>query len=126
MTGSIHFEEKFNHWDRVIANFRPLVSQIVGKTTMDVYAQSQLTVPVRRKDVEEKTGVTGGALKNSGNVAFVPGAIDGEVRYSIHYAGYVHEGTYKMTARPFLKEAFDKVVPQMQAAFRILEQRLLS
>lgn len=113
-----------DNWARVITNFRPAVSTIIGKVTNDAYALSQLTVPVRRPDVVASTGITGGFLKNSGQVTFNSGALEGEVRYHAYYAGYVHEGTYKMAARPFLSDVVDQLQPVMLMAFRQLESRL--
>lgn len=36
---------------------------------------------------------------------------------NINYAGYVHEGTYKMRARPFIKDAFRTQDKQIQQYF---------
>lgn len=118
-------EKNLNRWPDVIRNFRPAMARIIGKTTLDAYAGSQLTVPVRRPDVEAETGVTGGFLKASGQPDFSPGALEGEIRYTAYYAGYVHEGTVRMPARPFLRDAVEASVPSMIMAFRGLEGMLL-
>jgi HK97 gp10 family phage protein len=121
----ISYEKRLDRWSEVIANFKPAVARIIGKVTLDSYARSQLTVPVRRPDVEEATGVTGGFLKASGQPDFHAGALEGEIRYTAYYAGYVHDGTVKMPARPFLRDAVESVVPSMLLAFRGLEGMLL-
>lgn len=106
-------EVKYDNWARVMANFRPAVADIIGKTTLDAYARSQLTVPVDTA-----------FLKNSGQPDYAPGAMEGEIRYTAYYAGYVHEGTFRMPARPFLRDAVDEILPSMLAAFMTLEGRL--
>lgn len=121
----IAVEKTVDRWAQVIANFRPTVANIIGKVTFDAYARSQLTVPVRRPDVEARTGVTGGFLKQSGQPDVKPGALEGEIRYTAYYAGYVHDGTYKMPPRPFLKDAVEGIVPSMLSAFMQLEGMLL-
>lgn len=120
----IAVETKLNRWATVIANFKPAVADIIGKVTLDGYARSQIDVPVRRPDVVASTGVTGGFLKQSGQVSVDSGALEGEIKYVAYYAGYVHEGTYKMPARPFLSDALDGLLPSMYAAFTSLERRL--
>lgn len=118
-------EEKINKWEHVIARFPAATSTIIGKTVHDAYARSQLTVPVRRPDVEEATGVAGGFLKNSGQPVFSRGSQEGEIRYTAYYAGYVHDGTVHMAARPYLADAVHAVLPSMLAAFKSLEGMLL-
>lgn len=120
----VAIEEKINRWDRVIQRFPIATSQIIGKVTFDAYARSQLSVPVRRPDVEEATGITGGFLKNSGQPVHSAGSQEGEIRYTAYYAGYVHDGTVKMPARPFLRDAVNAILPSMLAAFRQLESML--
>lgn len=124
-TPFVAVETKLNKWPQVIQRFPAATSAIVGKVTHDAYARSQLTVPVRRPDVEEATGITGGFLKQSGQPVFHRGAHEGEVRYTAYYAGYVHEGTVHMAARPFLADAVHALMPSMIAAFKQLEGMLL-
>lgn len=112
-------EKKLDRWGTVIARFPKATSDIIGKVTADAYAHSQVSVPVRR----DQRRVRGGFLKNSGT--YSSSGQEGEIRYTAYYAGYVHEGTYKMPARPFLRDAVEGIVPSMLAAFRSLEGRLL-
>lgn len=121
----IVFETKLDRWDELIRNVKPAVSVVVRKVAADGYAASQVTVPVRRPDVEVSTKTTGGALKNSGQLDMDPGEVSATITYSMYYAGYVHEGTVHMEARPFLRDAVESLAPQMYQAFMILESRLL-
>ena len=111
----ISFEKKVDKWDTAIRRFPVLTAQIIGKTVLDAYTGSQIYVPVKTR-----------TLKNSGQPVYVEGAQEGEIRYVAFYAGYVHEGTVKSKANPFLKKAVDRVLPSMIAAFRSLEGRLLA
>jgi len=121
----IVFEYKLDRWDELIRNAKPAVSQIVRKVAADGYAASQVTVPVRRPDVETRTKTTGGALKNSGQLDMRPGEVEATISYTMYYAGYVHEGTVHMEGRPFLRDAIEALAPQMYQAMMILESRLL-
>jgi len=109
----VSFEVKFNHWARVIAKFEPAVSVIIRKTTFDAYTGSQIAVPVDTT-----------ALKNSGQMSF-PATLEGEIAYHMYYAGYVHEGTFRMPARRFLADAVESCRGSMLAAFQSLESQLL-
>ena len=111
-------ELKFNKFHSIGAAFPRETRLIVRKATLDAYAESQTTVPVRR----DQRRIRGGFLKNSGQVSFTHDY--GEIKYTAHYAGYVHEGTFRMAARPFLRNAVHHVYPQMIAAFSSLERRL--
>lgn len=112
-------EKKLDRWDTVIARFPQATANIIGKVTADAYARSQVTVPVRK----DQRRVRGGFLKNSGT--YSSHGQEGEIRYTAYYAGYVHEGTSKMPARPFLRDAVEGIVPQMLLAFRQLEGMLI-
>lgn len=121
-TGKLGTEVKVvvNRFPEMKVRFPQVVSDIISKTTFDIYAESQITVPVRK----DQRKVTGGALKNSGQVTYDKGSLTGTITYSIYYAVYVHEGTRYMTARPFLKNAYDDRIDSMIAAFATLERRL--
>lgn len=112
-------EKKLDRWGTVIARFPQETSNIIGKVTADAYAVSQIHVPVRK----DQRRVRGGFLKNSGT--YSSSGQEGEIRYTAYYAGYVHEGTYKMAARPFLRDSVESIVPAMLIAFRGLEGRLV-
>lgn len=113
MGAYVSIEKRVDKWSLVISRFEPAVSAIMSKATFDAYARSQLGVPVDTA-----------FLKQTGSPDFDAGSLSGEIRYTAHYAGYVHDGTVRMPARPFLADAVEQVVPSMLAAFRSLESRL--
>lgn len=117
--GSVSVDVLSNKLPQVRSNFPVILNAILRKATNDVYSRSQLTVPVRRNQKR----VRGGALKMSGQVTY--SNFEGTVRYNIYYAVYVHEGTYRMPARPFLDNALNAVQPALIAALGSLENRLL-
>lgn len=119
MRPNISVEVTKNKLPQVRANFPVLMKAIIAKTTMDVYARSQQTVPVRK----DQRRVRGGALKASGQHEV--NGYEGKVSYGIYYAVYVHNGTRFMAARPFLTDAFNATMPGMRAALAQLESRLL-
>ena len=60
----------------------------------------------------EPRRVDTGRLKGS-----IKHQVDGHtllVGTAVEYAPYVHEGTWKMTANPFLKNAFDRNIDQVE------------
>lgn len=110
---AVTFEVRKNILPQVASRFAPECSLIVGKTVLDAFAGAQVDVPVDTS-----------ALKNSGQVAFSPGATSGEISYGTDHAVYVHEGTYKMAARPWLKNTIEAAQPSFLAALAELEARL--
>lgn len=118
---AVQIVKNFDRLPELEAAFPRVVNDILRKTTFDVYAESQITVPVRK----DQRKVRGGNLKNSGQVDYDAGSKEGTVSYSTYYVVYVHEGTRYMMARPFLKNAYDDKVADMVTAFRSLERRLL-
>jgi HK97 gp10 family phage protein len=112
MRAFVTVEKRIDRWGHVIARFEPEVASIMGKVAHDAFGQSQADTPV-----------DSGALKNSGGLE-QSGKLEWTIRYTMHYAGYVHEGTASMTARPFLRNAVEGVIPSMTAAFQSLEGRL--
>lgn len=118
---SVQIVKKFDRLPELEAAFPREVNNILRKTTFDIYAESQITVPVRK----DQRKVKGGNLKNSGQVDYSAGSKEGTVSYSTYYVVYVHEGTRYMPARPFLKNAYDDKVGVMIQAFQSLEGRLL-
>lgn len=60
----------------------------------------------------EPRRVDTGRLKGS-----ITHQVDGHtllVGTAVEYAPYVHEGTYRMTANPFIKNAFDRNIDQVE------------
>lgn len=86
----------------------------IRKVAFDILAASQRVVPVAKSTPTH----TGGNLKNSGNVETRPG--HATIGYHANYAVYVHEGTMRMAARPFLREPFDQIAPNLARALRVV------
>lgn len=82
-----------------------VANRVIHKGAMDILAHSQREVPVDT-----------GNLKNSGSVE--TGDLTATIAYGAGYAVYVHEGTRKRAARPFLRSAFDSVAPEIEKALR--------
>lgn len=89
----------------MIRNADDIANRIIHKGAMDILAHSQREVPVDT-----------GNLKNSGHVD--TGNLTATIAYGAEYAVYVHEGTRRMAARPFLRSAFDSVAPEIERALR--------
>lgn len=89
------------------------VSQVVRKGTFDIDAHATANTPVDT-----------GALKNSKQVEIAGDGMSSKISWSADHAIYVHEGTRRMAARPFAKDAFDKVAPSIVDALNQLASRL--
>lgn len=62
---------------------------------------------------DASTPVDTGALRANKAITYATGGDDafGEVAYLQHYSLYVHDGTYKMAARPWARDAMGVVEP---------------
>lgn len=76
--------------------------KIITYHTSDLHTRSQRKVPVRT-----------GHLKRSGIVRTNPEKLEGRVKYSADYAGYVEKGTRYMDAQPYLEPALNEVKPAL-------------
>ncbi len=66
--------------------------------------------------------VNGGTLKRSHIQSIQDDGMTGSVKATARYAGYVHQGTRYMAARPWMKNSLDEVLPQFRKDMnRILE-----
>jgi HK97 gp10 family phage protein len=92
----------------LIAGAEAKADQIVRKAAMDILSDSHQRVPVKT-----------GHLKATGNVQNT-GPARAEIGYDADYAQFVEQGTRHMAAQPFLRPAFDRVVPLFLAAMRKL------
>lgn len=79
------------------------VGVAVQKGAHAVQAQAMTTVPVDT-----------GNLKNS-HATTSEGPLSAKVSASTPYAIYVHEGTYKMAGRPWLRQALEGQAPRIVA-----------
>jgi len=85
----------------------PRARDVMKKALNDIRAGAQTRAPV-------DTGALKGSITTStqGNRDFARG----EVGPTVHYAGYVENGTSRMAAQPYLRPATDAVVPGYEAA----------
>lgn len=81
-------------------------------SVFDVQAQSKINTPVDT-----------GYLRSSHQTAFR--SLYGEIMPKANYAIYVHEGTYKMKARPFLLKAVQSKEQAIQKNFTGAVQNVL-
>lgn len=72
-------------------------------------------------DAREHSPFRHGHLRASHHEEF-PAPLTGEVDVSADYAGYVHDGTRHMAARPWLAEAAMRHFGPFQDAFKRLEE----
>ena len=76
------------------------ISEVVEDVTESVCDEAKKIVPVAK--------VNGGTLKNSIDTMYTTDGLIGYVYTNIHYATYVEKGTYKMEARPYMEQAYEK------------------
>jgi HK97 gp10 family phage protein len=103
MSARVHYTTRI---PGIIRDAEDKADRIIRKGAFDILAASQQVVPVAKEN--------GGNLKTSGHVE--TGHLSATIGYSAEYAIYVHEGTYKMAARPFLREPFDRIAPKILRA----------
>jgi HK97 gp10 family phage protein len=84
----------------LIAKAQGAIEQAVTQSAEDLVGEAQGRTPVDTGTLKASIHVTGIEASGSGVIAKV--ATGGEAN---QYAVYVHEGTYKMTGRPFLTQA---------------------
>lgn len=80
--------------------YRKQAERIIAYHTADLHQRSQRKVPVKT-----------GHLKRSGAADVDTDKLEGRVKYSADYAGYVEKGTRFMDARPYLKPSLNEVKP---------------
>lgn len=93
----------------MVASANPKANMVIRKGTLDLLAMSRQRVPVKT-----------GHLKNNSFVQM--GDLEGRVVYAADYAFYVEGGTRKMDAQPYLRPAFDVLVPDIVRALMIVMQ----
>jgi HK97 gp10 family phage protein len=84
-------------------------SMIIRKAAFDILADAHRTVPVKT-----------GHLKASGNVE--ADGLTATIRFDADYAAYVELGTRHMPPRPYLRPAFDRIVPVMMQALKTVAE----
>ena len=76
------------------------IGEVVEDATELTCDEAKKIVPVAKKQ--------GGTLKNSIDTMYTTDKLTGYVYTNIHYSVYVEKGTYKMEARPYMEQAFNK------------------
>ena len=100
----------FDKLPDVIEQLPEVADAIVRKTTLAIGAEARETSPFKS-----------GHLMNSHQEAF-PAPMQGELQVAADYAGYVHDGTRFVAARPWAAQAAMHQYPAFQDAFRALEE----
>lgn len=95
----------------VAAKLPEVIDTAITKFVLDVDAHATSETPVDT-----------GYLMNSKTIELEPG--HGQISWGADYAGYVHDGTRYMAARPFAADAVEKVEPALRAALSNLEDQL--
>jgi HK97 gp10 family phage protein len=88
---------KLNKFPEIGSQMHSMLSAAVRKTALDLEANAKDIVPVKT-----------GNLKNSIQTE-IKGDLNAEVRVGAHYGIYVEYGTRKMSARPYMRPAAEKV-----------------
>ena len=78
-----------------------IVQQELNKSANQIKKQAKINCPVDT-----------GRLKNS--IETDIGDLEVDIGTSCEYAGYVHDGTYRMAARPFLDSAAETVLDDIE------------
>ncbi len=109
---SVTIKITHNRLPQIAAKLPQLVSQIVKKAAFDIESNAKAVVPIKT-----------GNLKNSIQ-AHMTGSTSAEVATGVEYAIYVEFGTRKMSARPYLTPAAEKVRSSFIQALQSLESML--
>jgi hypothetical protein len=95
---------------RMMANTERVASRVIRTGAFEILGASGMNIALMN-------AIDTGNMKNSGHVE-TPSALRAEIIYSAEYSVYVHEGTHKMGARPFLREAVDHKAPLIAKALQ--------
>lgn len=99
-----------------------LVSAVLRKTAFDIEADGKMLV-------EAYDAVDTGDMMNSISTSFEGdgrfGSMSAEIGPTVEYAVYVHDGTDRMAARPFLSDAFDRRAPGYTEALAQVAERAI-
>ena len=89
-TGSIDMDFDLEHFD-----IDEIVERELASTAKDIEKSAKRNAPV-------DTGTLRDSIKSEAK------GLEANIGSDCRYAGYVHDGTYKMAARPFLDSAAEK------------------
>lgn len=92
----------------------------LNKILFRIESYGKQLAPVGTPESTHKKGYVGGRLRASIHTSPLQGlsGIGGMVSTNTDYAFWVHDGTRKMRARPFLQTAANLVEPNMQGLIR--------
>lgn len=96
-----------NRLPQIAAGLQPAVADAVKKTTLDIEAESKRLAPVKT-----------GTLRRSIHSVFSNGGLTGKVGPSVVYSHFVEFGTRRMGARPYMRPAALKAMPDFIAAVK--------
>lgn len=103
---------------RVVSNNFPLIANKLPQNVSDVINNGINNVI---KQADPNTPVKTGALKANKSILYASaGKPQGFIYWNQEYAIYVHEGTYKMAARPFAQDAVDAIAPGYMAEMQMV------
>ena len=132
--------------DNMIKNTSPLAEQVINKTAFDVEGSAKRWVAsfpavktgallnsiytkttrgeFRNNKPDDESNIGRDVLRRNPEASIDvlprPPKLTAYVGPSVHYALYVHWGTVKMGARPFLLNAVEQVRPSFVAAWKAL------
>jgi HK97 gp10 family phage protein len=86
------------------ANKQMQINNRIQLAGINVQTQAKRDCPVGTPESTHKKGYHGGRLRQS--IQYKPGQMQCSVGSDVKYAIFVNDGTKKMTARPFLTNAF--------------------
>ena len=84
------------------------VKHLVKFHGQELQGKAQDNAPVGTPESTGIPGYVGGTLKKSIGLDIKDNGLTAEVEATAEYAQYVEKGTRKMTARPYVKPAFDE------------------
>lgn len=97
-------------------------SAVLRKTAYDIEADGKMLV-------EAYGAVDTGDLMNSISATITGdgrhGAMTAEIGPTVHYGGYVHDGTSVMAGRPYLSDAFERREPTFSKALQQLAEQVI-
>jgi HK97 gp10 family phage protein len=103
----------FAHLDAQVARLEKRANRAVNSAGLTCQAVAKKNCPVGTPESTGIKGYHGGRLRQSiqvDNSVYLVSTVGTNVYYGI----YVHEGTYKMRARPFLRKGFEAGAQQLR------------